>query len=254
MYLRLATYVGRNPIYAVLRRSIRPYPEHGQDFHELMHVVEGSGRHVLNGVGHDFAPGQTWYVGPDDKHLIEPASSGMTWINVAFHDHSWVAFCHMTEAPAPEPLMRGRSRAPFDEALAAFHFENTPWALARFLMAALAPSVPVAAGPAWLLRAVSTLDSPESMRRGVPALLDAACVSPAHLSRTVRAMYKMSPTELVGQRRLQRAAMLLTSTSDPVQEIALECGYESLSYFHRAFRRTFGTTPLAFRRRVVEMP
>lgn len=254
MYLRLSNYVGRKAMYAVLRRSTRPYPEHGQDFHELMHVVEGSGRHVLNGTDHEFAPGQTWYVGPSDTHAIEPASSGMAWINVAFHDPSWIAFRNMTEARVPDTLMRGRSRAPFDGALAAFHFDNTPWALARFLIEALAPSAPVASGPAWMLLAIAALDSPDGMRRGVPALLDAACVSPAHLARTVRAMYGLSPTELVGQRRLERAALLLTSTSDPVQEVALKCGYESLSYFHRVFRKAFGTTPLAFRRKVVEMP
>ena len=44
--------------------------------------------------------------------------------------------------------------------------------------------------------------------------------------------------------RLQRAAVFLTQTSLAVAEIALACGYRSLSHFAKDYRRQFGCTPV----------
>ena len=49
--------------------------------------------------------------------------------------------------------------------------------------------------------------------------------------------------------RVQRACRLLVGTDWPVARIAAACGFPSLPFFHRQFRRFADTTPLRYRRR-----
>ena len=55
------------------------------------------------------------------------------------------------------------------------------------------------------------------------------------------------PIELVKQVRLHRAASLLRETDLPVQIIGRMVGYESRTYFSRAFRAAHGADPRRFR-------
>jgi AraC-like DNA-binding protein len=48
--------------------------------------------------------------------------------------------------------------------------------------------------------------------------------------------------------RMQLAAGLLRDTSSKVLDVALRVGYDSEASFSRAFKRTVGTAPAAWRR------
>jgi AraC-like DNA-binding protein len=87
----------------------------------------------------------------------------------------------------------------------------------------------------------------DNLRAGVRRLQELAGVSPAHLSRSLRAAYGMTPTDFVADLRLERAASLLAATSDPVAEIATRCGFASQSYFTRCFTAAHQLSPRAFR-------
>lgn len=56
----------------------------------------------------------------------------------------------------------------------------------------------------------------------------------------------------VRERRLERARLALeqdVAARGPITAIALECGFTDMSWFASAFRRRFGMTPSAWRRR-----
>lgn len=55
------------------------------------------------------------------------------------------------------------------------------------------------------------------------------------------------PAAYIGERRLDRAAHLLRSTTDPVRQIGRAVGYTSDAAFSRAFQRRFGEPPLRWR-------
>ena len=59
--------------------------------------------------------------------------------------------------------------------------------------------------------------------------------------------FHLSPADMLSDMRLQQAATMLLSTSQPVTEIAYAAGYGSLSAFGGQFRRRFGMTPSALR-------
>lgn len=54
---------------------------------------------------------------------------------------------------------------------------------------------------------------------------------------------------LLNEYRITRAEDLLLRTNSPIEQIAGECGYESLCSFNRNFKALTGTTPTAWRKR-----
>ena len=47
--------------------------------------------------------------------------------------------------------------------------------------------------------------------------------------------------------RLEKAAKRLRDTSDTILQVAMETGFDSLSYFNRCFKKMYGTTPGKYR-------
>jgi len=257
MRLHYAEIAGEAPFHAARVRLTSAVKTHTHDFHELMLVVAGEGTHWICGTQEPLQAGSLRYLRPDDEHGIVPDPTGLEWINVAFPSATWNGYRDLFEVEEPES--RDLSLAETDRLAIGFHLAAEAYLqgprgtdLARFFTAAfsasaLAPST--APVPAWLMRAVNSLGEPERLRVGLPALLAAACVSPGHLSRAVRAAYGKTPTALVNELRLERAARLLATGPDEISNIAEACGFENLSFFYRSFRKRFGITPLQHRRR-----
>ena len=49
--------------------------------------------------------------------------------------------------------------------------------------------------------------------------------------------------------RLSMASRMLVSSDDNIIDIAAHCGYDNLSYFNRIFKKKYGITPSAYRRK-----
>ena len=67
------------------------------------------------------------------------------------------------------------------------------------------------------------------------------------LSKLIRQKTGDTFKELLQERRFETAAHLLMETDLAVEEIALDVGYENLSYFFRQFKSRYGVTPRAYR-------
>lgn len=73
--------------------------------------------------------------------------------------------------------------------------------------------------------------------------------SPFHLQRVFARAVGETPKQFSFRLRLGRAAALLLATDESILDIALGCGFQSHETFSRAFRRRFGRTPSAYRKR-----
>ena len=73
-------------------------------------------------------------------------------------------------------------------------------------------------------------------------------VSEGHLSRLFHHATGLTFREYVAQVRAEHAKALLMNSGKGVTEIAYESGFQSLSQFHRVFRKVFGSAPGAMRR------
>ncbi len=72
-------------------------------------------------------------------------------------------------------------------------------------------------------------------------------VSKQYLCLLFRKILSCRPTEYIAKRRIQAAKEILTGTAKTVEDIALETGFCSESYFCKLFKRYEGITPTAFR-------
>ncbi len=71
--------------------------------------------------------------------------------------------------------------------------------------------------------------------------------SASQVRRQFRQCFHTSPSAYREQRRLERAAVLLSLTSQNIAHIALRCGYVNHSSFSRAFQRRYQLTPRHYR-------
>ncbi len=88
------------------------------------------------------------------------------------------------------------------------------------------------------------LDGPLSL----DALAGIACFSPFHFHRLFAAFVGEPLWAHVRRLRLERAAVRLARTQDPVTDIALAAGYETPSAFTKAFAQHFDQSPTDFRK------
>lgn len=72
-------------------------------------------------------------------------------------------------------------------------------------------------------------------------------VHPVHLARCFRKDLGTTPVEFIRAYRCKRAAEMLRAGGDSLAAIAFGCGFGDQSSFTRAFRRSTGVTPGAFR-------
>jgi AraC family transcriptional regulator len=70
-----------------------------------------------------------------------------------------------------------------------------------------------------------------------------------HAHRTLRVALGETPKQFTLRLRIDHAAAALVSSRASILDIALECGFESHEVFCRAFRRRFGLSPSAYRKR-----
>jgi transcriptional regulator GlxA family with amidase domain len=88
------------------------------------------------------------------------------------------------------------------------------------------------------------LDEPLS----VEAMADRAAMSPRTFARRFRATTGTTPGQWLVRQRLLLAQRLLETTDDPVELIAVRCGFGTAAGLRLHFRRVLDTSPLVYRR------
>lgn len=94
----------------------------------------------------------------------------------------------------------------------------------------------------WIL---AHLDTELSIDR----LADQLAMSSRNFRRVFQATFDTTPTDYVERLRLERACVLLTSGSQPIERIAAAVGFASADVFRRAFHARFLSSPSAYRER-----
>ena len=89
-----------------------------------------------------------------------------------------------------------------------------------------------------------------SEARSYRQLADSVGLSPFHAIRQCEALFGQTPHQLRTAFRLAHAQRLLALDAQPVTEVCLAVGYQSLGAFSSLFKRHFGVAPTEWRRRV----
>ncbi len=98
-----------------------------------------------------------------------------------------------------------------------------------------------------LLRARDAMDRGYAQPLDVKAVAATAFISPAHFSRSFRAVFGETPHRYLQRRRVERSMFLLRETARSVTDICFDVGFSSLGTFSRTFRDIVGETPSRYR-------
>ena len=82
---------------------------------------------------------------------------------------------------------------------------------------------------------------------GLSSVAKLCHLSEGGFSRYFKKMTRLTFTEFVNSYRIDKAKKLLLLDKN-VTEVCFECGFESLSYFNRTFKKITGTNPLSFKK------
>ena len=72
-------------------------------------------------------------------------------------------------------------------------------------------------------------------------------LSEKYISRYFKEHFHITISQYVTYLRLEHAKQLLQDTDIPVIEVAMQSGYQNVSYFIRSFKKTYGMSPLKYR-------
>jgi AraC-like DNA-binding protein len=98
-----------------------------------------------------------------------------------------------------------------------------------------------------LLRARDAMDRSFAEALDVRTVAAVAHVSPAHFSRSFRAVFGETPHRYLQRRRVERSMFLLRETERRVTDICFDVGFTSLGTFSRTFREIVGESPSDYR-------
>lgn len=85
------------------------------------------------------------------------------------------------------------------------------------------------------------------------AMADEACFSAFHFHRLFLEATGERPAAFVERLRLERAALMLLASEEPITELAMDVGFRRPETFARRFRNRFDTSARDYRRRQIEL-
>lgn len=241
---------------------------HTHDYPEIFWVTRGEWDHVLTGGVHRLSAGDVVLMRSTDAHQLRagrgPGAFRFTNLALCPRVFAQLRSTYGSEvnalydgSDAPRSLHLGSAALEQLEeearalALAPHqrthldHFVLGVWT--RFLATSV-HTVPADGIPSWLQRALIEVQEPEVFSKGAAGLVALCGRCHEHVSRECRRHLGKTPTQVVNEARLRRAAKNLRLTAMSVIEIALECGFDNPAQFHRIFRQAYGTTPNRYRR------
>lgn len=251
--------------------SANDLQNHHHDYAEIFFVKEGDGLHLINGKKISITEGTLVIIRPEDKHTfaIRKAGNRMVITNLAFSKanmevyrtrysiYARTFFPPLNEAPFTvqltpflQNMFSSKIDQMFEEPRDIIHLDM----LVLFIFHALHEHVSInQLMPYWLSQALERYTSPFYFSQGIPGFVELTGKSTDHVNRVLHAFMNKSLTETVNKARLKYAANQLIMTNSPIKRITGECGYISINYFHRIFKKYFGVTPGEYRNKNIKI-
>jgi AraC family cel operon transcriptional repressor len=229
-------------------------------------IEEENGYHLINGHRIPLMPGDLFLIRPQDQHDLRAINkAGLRLVNVSFPADT-IAFLQQRYFPHDRSFWGGKATLPTHYRLAPtrrrqLSIEADSLAmeprvrinLERFLLnllhilAIYPQQTDLTQIPSWLQTAIEKIRQPEHFIKGTPELARLADKTPEHVARLTRQWLRRTPTEIVNEARLDYAAGRLSMTTEPILDICMECGFDSLAHFYKIFKAHFRTSPRRYR-------
>lgn len=269
--LRLAEVLKPGQAFHFARTRVQselPFHPHTHDYYEIFLIEGGSGLHHINGADLPLKAGDLVFLRDSDRHTF--SGNALQIANLSFPKKTIASFSKRWFGG--EYDFYGRKKLPLMKTLSPVEIQihqnkietllvsaRSALALEWFLAGLfLSPelrselsSVPKNRGnvPEWISECAGKIEKPEVFRRGTHSLGVLTGLSPAHISREIKKHFGLTPTAWINEARLGWAARQLQLGEEPIVDISIACGFESLAYFYKLFQKKYGQTPQVYRLR-----
>jgi AraC-like DNA-binding protein len=78
-------------------------------------------------------------------------------------------------------------------------------------------------------------------------------LSSSRFASLYKQVFNTSPTEDLIKTRIEQSKKMLSATKVSVKKVSVACGFESVHYFHRAFKKRMNITPKHFQNHMLSM-
>jgi len=247
---------------------------HCHDFYEIFITVSGTVTHWINGTKQKLPEGCLVFIRPDDVHgyvYDTPQSTKTAYINLTFSNKTaQMLFAYLSESFPSDALLSAKMpptvvinsvekkrllKQVGELNLMNWQDKNALKMRMRVLLADIFVRFfcEVAEGgekgiPLWLSSAMRDMERPEHFTAGAERMVELSQKSREHLSRSMKKYYGITTAEYINDLRLNYASNLLLHTNTPVLDICFSCGFQSVSYFYKAFKNKYMLSPNAFRK------
>ncbi|WP_052444160.1 AraC family transcriptional regulator [Flammeovirga sp. OC4] len=77
------------------------------------------------------------------------------------------------------------------------------------------------------------------------------CMTKSSFCKFFKKRFNKTFTQYLNEFRIHIICQELQDSNQPVTQIAMDCGYENMSYFHRQFKQVIGMTPAQYRKKII---
>lgn len=88
----------------------------------------------------------------------------------------------------------------------------------------------------------------------IKELSSKACMSESNFHRVFKNELNISPVDFINNERIKLAVSLLKDPNRRIKDVYMECGFNSLSYFTRTFKKKENISPKEYQNLIREMP
>ncbi|MFC3928562.1 AraC family transcriptional regulator [Streptococcus caprae] len=274
-HLSSSFFFQNKDIYISKHNRYGDYPEHSHQFFELNYVYRGSCTQVINGESLQLQQGDILLMDTNSRHAIKALGSGDILINILFQNHEisidWLKELQSKKSLLYRMLLKSSdsgqanhylympaettqaSQATLERMMTEYFFpqafsENIISQSLPILFYELARALPEASTDELLtdntpyLQALDIIDR-EFSDLTLQGLADKLNFNKNYLSNLIKSKSGHTFTELVTQRKLMKAQLLLQSTRMPIHEIATTVGFSNKTYFYDKYKILFGHGP-----------
>ena len=256
------------------------FPLHRHNYVEMMIVLSGSITHRIDGEPFTLSTGEVLIMNKHVSHSVERSGKDDIGVNIIMSDRFIYGVTSELAGTVFSSLIKENAKQSGAPIYLAFrtggrkYLENAIENL-LFELTVRGEDVGVMSGTVSLLLRYLSLENDELLIRGnvktdkddarrldvlsyvksnyrtasLTELSDKLYLTVPYLSKVIKESFGKSFKELVVDERMERARTSIEETTLPIGDIIRSVGYENESYFHREFKKRYGTTPLAIRKK-----
>ena len=256
------------------------FPLHRHNYVEMMIVLSGNITHRIDGEPFTLSTGEVLIMNKHVSHSVERSGKDDIGVNIIMSDRFIYGVTSELAGTVFSSLIKENAKENGSPIYLAFrtggrkYLENAIENL-LFELTVRGEDVGVMSGTVSLLLRYLSLENDELLIRGnvktdkddarrldvlsyvksnyrtasLTELSDKLYLTVPYLSKVIKESFGKSFKELVVDERMERARTSIEETTLPIGDIIRSVGYENESYFHREFKKRYGTTPLAIRKK-----